>query len=109
MEKDVVPVFLELMVWGRGSKSLVIWHDATGVKILGLGGIRIHHSQLKPGEGKRQKEQWLLGEPWEVSPCPFHSIQLSRFGSVCSAVTKSCVPRWELLGHMRKLGVAILG
>lgn len=36
-EKDVVPVFLELMVWEQGSKSLVIWRDATGAKILGAG------------------------------------------------------------------------
>lgn len=93
-----------------GSKSLVIRRDATGVKSLGLEGSQ---SPPQPTQAQRregtEEGHTACGGAMGASLCPLHSIQLPRFGSLCSAVTTSCAPRWELLRHMRKLAVAIVG
>lgn len=107
----MVPVFLEFTVGGWGGlKTLVIWRDATRVKALGLEGSQ---SSPQPTQTQRREEtedgQTACGGATGASLDDLHSIQLPRFGSFCSAVTKSCVSRWKLLGHMRKLVVAILG
>lgn len=94
---------------GGGSKSLVIWRDATGVKILGLGGIRIHHSQLKPGEGKRQKEQChtapggaMGGQPVPFSQHPTVSLWLCLLSSdqeLCAKVGAAGAYEEAWCGH----------
>lgn len=93
-----------------GVKSFVTWCDATRVKALGLEGSQ---SPPQPTQTQRREEtedgQTACGGATGASLGGLHSIQLPHFGSLCSAVTKSCVPKWKLLGPMRKLVVAILG
>lgn len=105
-EIDVVPVFLGFMVVGGGWKSL---RGDMGVKDLGLEGSQTNTADLSPEKGRDRRATHCLRGAMGASPHLFHRMQLPHPGLLCSAVTKSCVPRWEQLGHVRRLGVAILG
>ena len=108
-EIDVVPVFLEFMVVGERGGDGNHWRGDMGVKDLGLEGSQTNTADSSPEKGRDRRATHRLHGAMGASPYLFHRMQLPHPGLLCSAVTKSCVPRWEQLGHVRRLGVAILG
>ncbi len=79
------------------------WRGDMGVKDLGLEGSQTNTADSSPEKGRDRRATHRLRGAMGAS------MQLLHPGLLCSAVTKSCVPKWEQLGHVRRLGVAILG
>lgn len=79
-------------VWCE-SKSLVMQCGATGLRILGLEGIRVL-SQLKPREGKRQNcVTQFITEPWGPVQALFTVFSGLILVLFCSAMAKNFMPR----------------